>query len=165
MNFTKKLLCLAVIAFSITTSYAADYLWPFATGNNPAQSVTTPLSATVTPGMFSIGWTQYLPFSTNQGFWDLGSSGTITATSSSSGSTVTVETVEWYDGWIYGSYASISVTGASLLSDSYVVVEPWPRFFGNWVKHTQIFSHTGTWNLTVTGAYWGSVLGSLHVSD
>lgn len=156
---------IALIA-SIVPVKAADYLWPFSTSANPAQSVTTTLGASVTPGMFSMGWVDDIGISTNRGFWDLGAAGTITATFSGTSTSAVVETVELYDGWIYGTYASVTIPGATLTSQSYVTVETIPNFFGVWVKHTQTFSLPGNgWNLTVTGAQWGSVLGSLHVSD
>lgn len=154
-------LCLCVIS----SAQASEYFWPFSIGVNPALSETAfPNAATITPGPFSIGWVNHLPFSTNQGFWDLGSSGTVTATIADDSTKTVVETVEWYDGAIYGSFATVAIPGATFLNESFTIEEPWP-VVGNWIKHRQEFSVSGSvWTMTVTGATNGTVLGSLHVS-
>ena len=156
----------SIIAICVLSSaQAAEYFWPFSTDQNPALSETAfPNAAVITPGPFSIGWVSTLPFSINQGFWDLGSSGTVTTTIADDSSKVVVESIEWYDGAIYGSFATVSIPGATLLNESFSIEEPWP-VVGNWIKHSQEFSVSGSvWTMTVTGATNGTVLGSLHIS-
>lgn len=161
---TKTSVALAVTFLIAIQSYCATYDWSFNTSANP--SYAGGVGALVQPGQFSIGWTYQLPFSANTGFWDLGASGTIAASIPNGSSTATVETIEWYDGWIYGSFATISVSGGTLTGDSYSTFEPWPSFFGNWIKHTQTFTAPSSgWNMVITGAPWGSVIGNLKVTN
>lgn len=160
-----KLIALIIAALSILASTkASEYVWPFSTDQNPTLSETAnPNAATIETGPFSIGWVSALPFSTNQGFWDLGSAGTVTASFVDDSTRAVVETVEWYDGAIFGQFASVSITGGAFLSESFDIYETWP-VVGNWVKHTQEFSlSSAVWSLTLTGSTNGTVLGNLGV--
>ena len=145
----------------------SDLQWHFLNSSNPSPTDTSSSSSiAVTVGDFGIGWTAYLPFSNQYGFWDLGMSGTMeSSTVSTANTSAIVCVVEWYDGWIYATPVTLSLSGGSVVSESYTTESSYYSgpFFGYWVRHTFTVSVPASWSFTVHGADWGSVVDSVRV--
>lgn len=99
--------------------------WRFDTGSNPLAAEVclngAPHSATVSPGLFALGWQSALPgLGDASGFWDLGRSGTITAPLPTSVTEpapairyILVSVCQYQDGGIYSELATVAVPGAT----------------------------------------------------
>lgn len=99
--------------------------WRFDTSSStPAAEVCldgAPHSASVAPGSFALGWQSQLPgLGEASGFWDLGSSGTISAPMPSFVSSpeasvryILVSVCQYQDGGIYSELATVAVPGAT----------------------------------------------------
>ena len=156
----KHLITSLLLALSLN---ASEYNWSFQNHNNPSYSETdSPVGLSILSGPFGTGWTDHLPFSTSQGFWDLGSSGTMTGTVSDGNTLTTVETVEWFDGGIYGTFSDLSISGTSLSSESFEIEEVGP-VIGNWIKHTRTYSVPPVWTLTLTGSTNGTIIDRMTI--
>ncbi len=112
-----------------------DYTWSFGTGANPAAAGISgggdpSATAVVTTGFGSIGWLAGNPaFGSASGVWDLGQNGRIacTGTAGFTGEThpaaqLIVRVVQWIDGGIYGAFAHVSVSNATIASTNVSVV-------------------------------------------
>jgi hypothetical protein len=154
-----KLAVLASLLMFVATISATDYYWPFLTSANPSDGLT------VTVGDFGIGWCSSLPFSNQSGFWDTGMSGTMTGSISTANTSATVTVVEWYDGWIYGTPVTLSLSSGSVTSESYTIDSGFYSgpFFGYWVSHAFTVSVPTSWSFSVNGAAWGSVIDSVSI--
>src|SRR5882672_1525437 len=99
--------------------------WRFDTASNPLTAEvclgSAPHSATVTPGLFALGWQSALPgLGDASGFWDLGSRGTISAplpalvtSPEPSLRYILVSVFQYQDGGIYSELATVFVPGAT----------------------------------------------------
>lgn len=154
-------LCLSLLA------HGNDFQWHFLNNNNPSSTdAGSSASISVSPGDFATGWNATLPFSNQSGFWDLGMSGTmVSSTISTANTSATVDVVEWYDGWIFATPVTLSLSSGSVISESYTTESSFYSgpFFGYWVRHTFTVSVPTSWAFTVTGADWGSVVDSVRV--
>jgi hypothetical protein len=121
--------------------------WDFRTSANPASpevlaNAFGASTATITPGPFSDGYFASIPGSTNVGFWDLGQSGTITASIPNNPSaTATSYKYVWvqvaqYIGGVFPNYASVTIANGTLLGGQRVKVENAPPLGAVFVDQT-----------------------------
>lgn len=153
-------LCLSLL------SYGTDFQWHFLDSSNPSSTdAGSSGAASIVVGAFGTGWNETLPFSNQTGFWDLGMSGTISASISTANISATVDVVEWYDGWIFATPVTLSLSSGSVTSESYTTESSFYTgpFFGYWLKHTFRLSVPNSWSFRVNGAGWGSVIDSVRV--
>jgi hypothetical protein len=147
-------------------AFATDYGWHFLTSANPSSTDTgSSSSIAITVGDFGTGWNETLFFSNQTGFWDTGMSGYLAGSISTANTSATVDVVEWYDGWIYGTPVTLSLSSGSVTSESYTTESSFYSgpFFGYWTRHTFTVSVPTSWSYSINGAAWGSVVDSVSI--
>jgi len=162
----KHILSLIAALVVICCARASDYQWHFLNSSNPSSTdAGSSGSITVTVGDFGTGWNQTLPFSNQTGFWDTGMSGTLSGSISTENTSATIDVVEWYDGWIYGTPVTLSLSSGSVTSESYTTESSFYSgpFFGYWVRHSFVVSVPTSWSFSINGAMWGSVVDSVRI--
>jgi uncharacterized repeat protein (TIGR01451 family) len=122
--------------------------WSFHRPGNPSapEDVFSPGSpqASITLGALALGWQDVLVgFGCRQGYWDLGSGGEMslavpnTAGSPTSYKNIQVQVVEFQDSLAYNQLATVSIAGATMLSQETTSIEA--TLTGNWVVHRSVW--------------------------
>ncbi len=149
--------------------------WAFSVSNNPAsipaELVTNSYGApqgTLAAGPFSVGYIESDSFlGCRQGIWDLGQFGTLTiavpnnpAASAGSYKYVQVQVTQYRDS-LYNANATVSISGATLVSQSQTTVET-TTFGGQWIIQRTVFRvgppSPASESVVITGGANGSLI-------
>ena len=144
--------------------------WQFDSEANPALpevSADAPLGAkaSIAPGEFSLAWQRQLAgLGEKIGYWDLGRSGKITLDLGAPQPSLTVKHIsvqvcQWFDGMVYGDFASVSIPRATQVALDAHEVDG--GAVGGWVVDDSLWEvapGTTVDTIVITGASDGSVI-------